>query len=230
MIPIRKIISKGEQFNNMPLNAASTKTNLWIQTLRLFADIAKECDADCPLLHRLQSTSLNIKHLDKKERFINSILQSSVRILKKEEGWRKYIYDDYNGHKLKKGQTIKGNPTAMYGMTEFLNDTIPFKLYQMYPCWGDLGVALHVNKIINFDLLKFAKYLPHLNEARTTVIICMIYQMGTRSVLSFTKTLKGILNDDWIIVKKEMLDSVWAKKQTPRRAKRMSNIMKRGTL
>ena len=208
----------------------TTKSDIWIQTLQLFTDIAKECNNDCPLLHRLQSTSLSIQHLDDKEKFINTVLKSSVKILKREEGWRRYIYDDHNGKKLKKGQTIKGTPTAMYGMTEFLNDIIPPKLYEMFPRWGDLGVALYINKIINFDLLKFTRYLPHLNEARTTVLICMIYQMGLQSVLGFTETLKGILNDDWVIVKKEMLDSKWARKDTPTRAKRMSNIMLKGKL
>ncbi len=72
------------------------------------------------------------------------------------------------------------------------------------------------------------EYRRHLNETRAKVIICMIFQMGYAGVWGFKKMWAAILLDDWSLVSAEMLDSEWAEKETPERAKRLSNIMLSG--
>lgn len=156
------------------------------------------------------------------------VLREAVHILKKEEGWRAYIYDDANGQRLKKGDTIIGHPTAMYGFTRFTNERISYELYELFPRWGDLGLALLVKRIIDYDLLHFSRYVAHLNKERIVVLVCMIFQMGVHGVLGFSNMLKAILNDDFDTASQEGLDSVWANINSPARAKRMMNIMKTG--
>ena len=159
-----------------------------------------------------------------------TIVYQAVKILRAEEGWRGYIYDDYDGKRIEQGQLVKGYPTAMYGMTHFYNDLVPEEIRSMFPKWGDMGLAVYTKKIIDYDLLRFTQYLPHLNTARLVVLVCLIYQLGSSGVLGFQQMLQAILDDDWDEVAKEGLDSKWAKKDSPERAQRMMEIMRRGTL
>ena len=159
-----------------------------------------------------------------------TIIKEATRILKREEGWRGYIYDDIDGHRLEKGQLVRGTPTVGYGFTLLINDPVPQEIYEMFPRWGDMGVALHVKKIIDYDLQRFYVYLPHLNEARLVVLICMVYQLGFTGVLGFTNMVKAIIDEDWDKVADEMLDSKWAREDSPARAERMAVTMRKGKL
>jgi len=158
-----------------------------------------------------------------------SITHDAVKILKGEEGWRGYIYDDYDGNRIETGQTVTGTPTAMYGMTQFLNDRVPQEIFLQFPRWGDMGLALYVKKIIEYDLLRFTELLTHLNHARLVVLICMIYQLGFSGVLGFHRMLEAILAEDWDKAAAEMIDSKWHQ-QTAGRAERMAEIMRKGKL
>ena len=68
---------------------------------------------------------------------------------------------------------------------------------------------------------KFVKDLPH---AAQDVMYEMCYQLGVTGVSKFKKTLLYLENKEFRMASKEMLDSRWAK-QTPNRAKRLSNII-----
>jgi len=59
------------------------------------------------------------------------------------------------------------------------------------------------------------------------VLIEMAYQIGIYGLLKFKKMLNAVFLRKFDLAAKEMLDSKWAK-QTPRRAKELSNIMKGG--
>jgi hypothetical protein len=159
-----------------------------------------------------------------------TIVYQAVKILQAEEGWRGYIYDDYDGKRIERGQMVKGYPTAMYGMTHFYNDHVPEEIRSMFPKWGDMGLAMYVKKIIDYDLLRFTQYLPHLNTARLVVLVCMVYQLGVYGVLGFKRMLQAILDDNWDEVAKEGLDSKWAKEDSHERAWRMMEIMRTGML
>ena len=58
-----------------------------------------------------------------------------------------------------------------------------------------------------------------------SVLMEMCYQLGVRGVSKFKKALKAMESGDWEKAADEMLDSKWAK-QTPRRAKEMSDIIR----
>ena len=56
------------------------------------------------------------------------------------------------------------------------------------------------------------------------VLVEMAYQMGVTGLLKFKKTLLYVSNRKYKEASVEMLDSLWAK-QTPNRAKKLSDIM-----
>ena len=56
------------------------------------------------------------------------------------------------------------------------------------------------------------------------VLYEMCYQMGVSGVSKFKKTLLYLENKEFRMASKEMLDSRWAR-QTPNRAKKLSNII-----
>ena len=61
---------------------------------------------------------------------------------------------------------------------------------------------------------------------RKAILISMAYQMGCSKLSTFKKTLQYMEEEKWDEVSEEMLDSVWAKNQTQKRAKRHSKVIK----
>jgi lysozyme len=72
--------------------------------------------------------------------------------------------------------------------------------------------------------LKFSwyKYMP---QKIKDVVMEMCYQLGVTGVSKFKKTLAYLQDKRWEEASVEMLDSLWAK-QTPNRAKELSNRVK----
>ena len=72
--------------------------------------------------------------------------------------------------------------------------------------------------------LKFSwyKYMP---QEIKDVVMEMCYQLGVTGVSKFKKTISFLQNKQFHDASEEMLDSLWAK-QTPNRAKELSNRVK----
>lgn len=64
---------------------------------------------------------------------------------------------------------------------------------------------------------------------RQAVLISMTYQLGFQGVSQFTKMWAAIKNRNFELASIEMLNSKW-NKQTPNRAKRHAEVMKRGDM
>ena len=58
------------------------------------------------------------------------------------------------------------------------------------------------------------------------VLINMIYQIGFSGVKKFRKTIQYIKKDNFLLASEEMLDSKWARSDSPNRAKELSDIIK----
>ena len=58
------------------------------------------------------------------------------------------------------------------------------------------------------------------------VLINMIYQIGFSGVRRFRKTIQYIKDDNFLLASEEMLDSKWARSDSPNRAKELSDIIK----
>ena len=67
------------------------------------------------------------------------------------------------------------------------------------------------------------KYMP---QEIKDIVIEMCYQLGVTGFSKFKKTIAYLQNKEWKNASIEMLDSRWAK-QTPNRAKEMSNRVKK---
>ncbi len=67
-----------------------------------------------------------------------------------------------------------------------------------------------------------------LSDARQRVLINMAYQMGITGALKFKDTLRYLKAGDFRGAKYAMLDSVWAKTDTPERAKRLADRVEAG--
>ena len=72
--------------------------------------------------------------------------------------------------------------------------------------------------------LKFTWYRYMPQEIRD-VVMEMCYQLGVGGFSKFKKTIAFLQNKQFIDASQEMLDSLWAK-QTPNRAKELSNRVK----
>ena len=69
---------------------------------------------------------------------------------------------------------------------------------------------------------KYDWFLPAPQEVRD-VVMNMNYQLGVSAFSKFKKTIKYIANKDYQMASVEMLDSKWARDDTPRRAKELSD-------
>lgn len=67
-----------------------------------------------------------------------------------------------------------------------------------------------------------------LSWERQAVIVMMIFQLGAGGLNNFKKMRAALDRKDYESAAVEMLDSKWAKEDTPARARRMANIMKSG--
>lgn len=67
-----------------------------------------------------------------------------------------------------------------------------------------------------------------LDEVRFEALVQMAYQMGIGGVLTFRKALAAMQAGDWTRAAMEMLDSAWARDQTPARASRVAEQVRTG--
>ena len=68
----------------------------------------------------------------------------------------------------------------------------------------------------------FSEKPQHIQE----VLINMIFQIGFSGVKKFRKTIQYMKDDNFLLASEEMLDSKWAKSDSPNRAKELSEIVK----
>ena len=71
-------------------------------------------------------------------------------------------------------------------------------------------------------------FLPKLTDDRRRVLANMGYQLGIAGLMGFKRMLAAIERNDYDTAAKEMLDSKWAKRDTPGRAGRLAKVMVRG--
>jgi len=83
-----------------------------------------------------------------------------------------------------------------------------------------------VTRALSNTLLDWADF----SEPRQHVLISMAYQMGVGFLEKFPKFTAAVNAQNWAAAKAHGLDSVWAREQTPARAKRLMNQLERGTL
>ncbi len=78
------------------------------------------------------------------------------------------------------------------------------------------------------DQLESFSWFHTLNAPRQLVIVDMAYQLGTAGLLRFQKMIQAIIDYDYELASTEMLDSKWARQDSPNRANRNAKIMREG--
>lgn len=131
--------------------------------------------------------------------------------LKKEEGVVKHAYQDHLGYwTIGVGRLIdkrKGGGLSDEEIDYLLNNDIEKKIA---------------------EVRKALPWFDNLTSNRKAVLVAMAFQMGTKGLLGFKNTLKMIEAGDYEKAAKGMLNSKWAKSDSPARAKRTAELMRRG--
>ena len=87
------------------------------------------------------------------------------------------------------------------------------------------GIVKQFNKTKSF---KFSK----MTRNRRDALINVVYQMGWTNFndpeIGFVETIKHIKKGDWVNASKEILNSKWAREQTPTRAREISALLRDG--
>ena len=146
---------------------------------------------------------------------MTEIRKTARSMLISEEGWRNKAYPD---------PLTKGPP-----WTIGVGHTGPEVHEGLY--WSDDKVS----EVLDADIAKatvecntrFAPWFQHLNDARQSVLVSMVFQMGLPRVIGFKQALNAMKTGSFEQAAAEMLDSYWAK-QTPARAGRMARQMASG--
>ena len=133
----------------------------------------------------------------------------------REEGVRKYPYRDTKGI-----WTISIGFTSVNGV-KVSQFTPPLSEFDQMKTFYD-----HAFKALNIAM-KFVSNFCELSDIRQEVLMGMAYQMGNR-LLGFHKTKVLIEQRKFEGASIEMLDSEWNRKDSPNRAKRMSQLFKIG--
>jgi len=132
---------------------------------------------------------------------VDNLLES----IKHHEGFVDHVYDD-----------SLGIPTIGYGFA--IKDLVLEE---------DLcdEILLRKLRILGRSVMGKFPFFDSLPSDCKSVLMEMCYQLGVTGVSKFKKALKAMDDGDWEKAADEMLDSKWAK-QTPRRAKEMSDIIR----
>ena len=129
-----------------------------------------------------------------------------IEDIKMEEGYRSSVYLD----------TLE-KPTIGYG---FLIDSLEL---QEDIC--QLILMRKLEKLIKNIKFNF-KWFDDMPENVQDVVINICYQLGVSGFSKFKKTIQFMKNKQWDKASVEMLDSKWAREQTPQRALRLSETVK----
>ena len=129
-----------------------------------------------------------------------------IEDIKMEEGYRSSVYLD----------TLE-KPTIGYG---FLIDSLEL---QEDIC--QLILMRKLEKLIKTIKFNF-KWFDDMPEKVQDVVINICYQLGVSGFSKFKKTIQFMKNKQWDKASVEMLDSKWAREQTPQRALRLSETVK----
>ena len=132
-------------------------------------------------------------------------MKDLLKRIKHHEGFRKSVY-----------QCTEGYDTIGYGFA--------IKDLEMDEDIAEEILMRKVEKLIKRVRSKF-DWLDSVPHEVQGVLVEMSYQMGLSGVSKFKKALHAMQMFQWKLAATELLDSRWAK-QTPNRAKKLSDIIR----
>lgn len=126
--------------------------------------------------------------------------------IKKNEGYKPMVYKDHLG---------------------FDTIGVGFKVSELH-LDEDVCDIIGVRKLnkINGELVATFSWFPEMPQIIRMIMIECSYQMGVKGWSKFKKANKHLSERNWVKASEEMLDSKWAKEQTPERAKLLAEAVK----
>ena len=126
--------------------------------------------------------------------------------IKKNEGYKAQVYNDHLGF-----------PTIGVG----------FKISQLH-LDEDVCDIIGMRKLnaLQSQLIAEFKWYSEMPQIVRMVMVECCYQMGVSGWKKFKKANEHLSKRNWVKASEEMLNSKWAKVQTPSRAKLMANAVK----
>lgn len=135
-------------------------------------------------------------------------MDDTEKYIAAEEGYRQFPY-----------RCTAGKLTIGYGFN--LDDTGLSE--------PESAAILHMRLgVLRTILVKYLPWFPALNEARQAALLSMAYQMGVLGLMGFTTTMRLLADGQWEEASRQMLNSRWATKQTPERARRTAYMVRYG--
>lgn len=138
-------------------------------------------------------------------------------ILKPEEELRLHVYDDATGKPIVPGYHVMGHPTIGWGRALDTNGITREE--------AELLLSEDIARA-NAAICKYP-WIWSLTRARQDVCAAMAFQLGAGGFAKFPRLHAALEAGDIATACEEMQNSLWAK-QTPKRAARMIEIMRRG--
>lgn len=78
------------------------------------------------------------------------------------------------------------------------------------------------------DATVFCKQFNELSPHRQAVLVNMAFQLGLGGLMKFVRFRAALASGDYPLATVEMLNSKWAREDTPARAMELAEIMRRG--
>ena len=149
-----------------------------------------------------------------------------IEQLTEDEGYRESVYQCTAGYDtVGIGFALKDlefTPEEAYDLVlwQIQNGTITMGLEDSQLKLAQKISNLHLSLPKRFD---FYDDLPPMIK---NVLLNMSFQMGVNGVSKFKKMIKAMSESDWKGAADEMLDSKWARSDSPPRAKRLADIVR----
>tara|TARA_Y100001973_G_C5209214_1_gene344204 strand:- start:226 stop:657 length:432 start_codon:yes stop_codon:yes gene_type:complete len=126
--------------------------------------------------------------------------------IKKNEGYEPKVYKDHLG---------------------FDTIGVGFKVSELH-LDEDVCDIIGVRKLndIQAQLIATFPWYPEMPQVIRMIMIECSYQMGVKGWSKFKKANKYLSERNWVKASEEMLDSKWAKEQTPKRARLLAETVK----
>jgi lysozyme len=150
---------------------------------------------------------------------MEEIIKKEIEQIKADESFRAKSYKDKNGF-----------PTIGYGTLLPITDTEKKYIKNPEVLTKDEALFLLVLRLKDGAqaLVNTTPIVKKLTKNRQGVLFNMVYQLGIKGLLGFKKMWLAIESSDYAKAADEMLDSKWAIKDSPNRAKRLMHRMIEG--
>ncbi len=143
---------------------------------------------------------------------------SLIANLETDEGFRGYLYDDANGHKIGPGVIVRGHPTCGYG---FALDVSPLTQSEA------LGILSSRATDAYNTLLVAAPWVAELSEPRQRALANMAYNLGVTGLLKFDTFMALMQKGNFADAADDLTKTVWAG-QVGARARRIQSLIENG--